>query len=151
MKKILSKIAFLSVSFMVTGCMTIKTVNLEPYKRIITVQDKGKEEIYILANCWLVETFVSAEAVVEFQDKEAGKIIGKCNLTTGSAIQGFFKTTSSATIKVVISIDCRDEGARISLIPPENLNTELVESLKIKWLSLADDFEKYLNRETTQW
>ncbi|MDR1594292.1 MAG: DUF4468 domain-containing protein [Prevotellaceae bacterium] len=142
---------------LLSGCSTIKFVNLEPYKRIITVQDKNKDEIYILSNCWLVESFVSAESVIEFQDKEAGKIIGKCLLSPVMSLADptsrLFGTGAAKdyTFKCVISVDAKDGAARITFIVNERLSRADSENLRLRWMSLADELEMYLNKETIKW
>jgi hypothetical protein len=147
MKKILNrKNAILaSIIILLSGCSTVKYsfVDVEPYKRIITVQDKSKTELYILANCWLVEAFVSAEAVIQFQDREAGKIIGKCTLTppTVSKTPGqllFSPPVKTYTIRCVISVDCKDNAVKITFKSSDSLNKTDADNLKIKWISLAD-------------
>src|SRR5574344_2909153 len=63
-----------------SGCATMMgakaTPEMRTYKRIIEIPGQTKDQIYIRANSWFVETFNSAESGIEFQDKEAGKIMG---------------------------------------------------------------------------
>jgi hypothetical protein len=47
------------------------------FEKVIDVPGFSKSDLYVKANAWFVETFNSAESVIEFQDKEAGKIMGK--------------------------------------------------------------------------
>jgi hypothetical protein len=138
------------IIILITGCSTIKVVNVEPYKRIITVHGKSKAELYILSNCWLVETFVSAESVIEFQDKETGKIIGKCILMPTST-ETAFKLSKPIGLRCVISIDIKDNAARITFTPQDGQTKSEAEDLRLKWISLADKLEKYLTKETLEW
>jgi hypothetical protein len=148
----LKNVILLLMTVLFAGCTTIKLVSVEQYKRVITVQEKGRDELYILANCWLVETFVSAEDVIEFQDKDAGKIIGKCVLPATQTTPTLFSTSKMVkNIKCIISIDAKDNAVRIKFVPPDNLTESEAMDLKIKWRSLADEFETYLNKETLEW
>lgn len=67
--------------FILNGCATMMGAKAAPemrtFEKVIEISDKSKDQIYIKANGWFVETFNSAESVIEFQDKEAGKIMGK--------------------------------------------------------------------------
>lgn len=47
------------------------------YTEIIQVQDISKDELYNRAHTWFVNAFKSAKDVIQMQDKESGKIMGK--------------------------------------------------------------------------
>ena len=51
------------------------------YSEVIEVQNISKDELYLRANTWLSRAFKSAKAVIDLQDKEAGKIIAKGNIS----------------------------------------------------------------------
>jgi hypothetical protein len=51
------------------------------YSEVIEVPSVTKDELYIRANTWLSRAFKSAKAVIDVQDKEAGKIIAKGNIS----------------------------------------------------------------------
>lgn len=49
-----------------------------PFKFTLIDSVKGtKDELYVKAHSWMAKTFNSANAVIQMQDKEAGKLIGK--------------------------------------------------------------------------
>ncbi|MDR1169900.1 MAG: DUF4468 domain-containing protein [Prevotellaceae bacterium] len=148
----LKNVIIVLTTVLLAGCTTIKLVRGEQYKKIIAVQGKDMDELYILSSCWLVETFVSTEGVIEFQDREAGKVIGKCMLSTAQTNPVFFKTNKvTKSIKCIISIDVKDNAVRITFIPPDSLTETEAIDLKIKWRSIADEFETYLNRTAVGW
>jgi len=47
------------------------------YEGVVKVDGVSATDLYIRANEWFAKTFNSANAVIQMQDKEAGKIIGK--------------------------------------------------------------------------
>lgn len=51
------------------------------YSEVIEVPNVTKDELFLRANTWLSRAFKSAKAVIDFQDKEAGKIIAKGNVS----------------------------------------------------------------------
>ena len=47
------------------------------YEDVVKVEGVSASDLYVRANEWFAKTFNSANAVIQMQDKEAGKIIGK--------------------------------------------------------------------------
>ena len=47
------------------------------YEDVVKVDGVSASDLYVRANEWFVKTFNSANSVIQMQDKEAGKIIGK--------------------------------------------------------------------------
>lgn len=47
------------------------------YTGVVEVPGATKEEIYLRAHSWFVSYYKNADAVIQLQDKEAGRIIGK--------------------------------------------------------------------------
>ena len=80
MKKLIC--ASLLVVLMVSiGCGLMSGVKADETLRTMDVifdyPNKTNDQLYILANTWFVEYFNSDESIIEFQDKENGKIAGK--------------------------------------------------------------------------
>jgi len=55
------------------------------YSGIINIDSVNSKELYGRANEWFVNIFKSAKDVIQLNDKEAGKIIGKGNFNAGIA------------------------------------------------------------------
>lgn len=51
------------------------------YSEIVTVDSMNKESLYSNAKVFLANAFKSSKDVIQYEDKEAGKIIGKGNLS----------------------------------------------------------------------
>lgn len=65
---------------LLVGCATYRPgPPAGPYQKVIDV-DGTKTELYVKAMDWMTKTFVSAKAVIQFQDKEAGIIVGKARV-----------------------------------------------------------------------
>ena len=93
---------------MMSSCSAPKEILPDNYEKIIEVQEVSKEKLYIKANAWFVETFNSSESVIEFQDKDEGKIIGKYASQTANS--GDFYGQRYRTI---ISVDIQNNKLRI--------------------------------------
>jgi hypothetical protein len=125
------------------------------YEQVIDVPNLSKTEIYIKANAWFVETFNSAESVIEFQDKESGKIMGKYVFQYDEGVYHY-------VVRQTISIDTRDNKARIVINDPYFIITSAVgqtypnaqyqvlktqkgiDKARIRWEKLTSELTKYL-------
>lgn len=47
------------------------------YSEVINLEGKSKDDLYLYANSWFVDAFVSAKNVIQYSDKKEGVIIGK--------------------------------------------------------------------------
>ena len=162
-RKMLFKISF---SLLIVTCLcSCVTLNLKPItqtklERVIEVPNVSKNDLYIKVNEWFVKNFTSAESVIQFQDKEEGKIIGKyvAELTSCEATHYYFKSTQ------IISVDIRGSRLRLNITDPciasgmQNgyerwplgpcINTATEESqlaMSENWKRLARSLEKYVN------
>lgn len=84
---------------------------LRSYESIMEFPLTSKDELFVKANSWFVEQFVSAESVIEYSDKDAGKIMGKyvCSFKDGIY---YFQARST------ISIDVKDSKVRLIISDP---------------------------------
>jgi len=130
-------------------------------ENIINLDGKSKDDIYISANGWFVDNFNSAESVIQFQDKEAGKIMGKY-------IFELQESTYFFRIKSTISIDIKDNKARVKIYDPmvavvgdalngiypeapsykSEITVPVMAKAKIRWSELLADLEKNLNKKS---
>tara|TARA_B100000401_G_scaffold396766_1_gene306477 strand:+ start:220 stop:768 length:549 start_codon:yes stop_codon:yes gene_type:complete len=74
------------------------------FENIIKVDDVSKSDLYLRANEWFAKTFNSANSVIQMQDKEAGKIIGKGNITA----YGHYKNFESGIWKFTVSFTAKE-------------------------------------------
>lgn len=106
--------------------------DLTTHELIFDFPGSDKATLYHRANSWLAETFVSAETVIDYQDKEAGRIIGKF---TSRARQG----NNVGDTRQTVAIDVKDEMARIRFSNPQFRPT--YNSLAAGFGILAGDYD----------
>jgi hypothetical protein len=130
------------------------------YEQIIDVSKLSKSEIYIKANAWFVETFNSAESVIEFQDKESGKIMGKYVFQYNEGLYNY-------VVRQTISIDTRDSKVRIVISDPyfkitsgmgqhysnaqyQPLKTQTgIKKARVRWEELSNELAEYLRSDNS--
>uniref|UniRef100_UPI003216C0D2 DUF4468 domain-containing protein n=1 Tax=uncultured Draconibacterium sp. TaxID=1573823 RepID=UPI003216C0D2 len=143
------------LSLLIFGCTVQKIIPSEEstIEKIIEIPDRSKNELYISANSWFVETFRSAESVIQFQDKEAGKIMGKY-------VYFAQKGLSSIDIQQTISIDIKDNRVRVNINDPRyRLNgiafidympvndRKTLDQVHVEWNKLIESLTSYLDKE----
>lgn len=163
----MKRIAFLLI-ILISGCASLYqgTPLKDPVvvlEKVIETPDKDKGELYISVNSWFVSTFVSAESVIEYQDKEAGKVMGKytTSFTDGSYIYNMRST---------IAVDVKDNKAKIKLSEPmvkiignkygyatsaTDYAPVSTEELKVQtmivWNRLVREFETKIQEKSEDW
>src|SRR5690625_5187989 len=110
MKKLITLIfTVVLISPFLSSCGTMMGAKVDESERsideIVEAPGMKKDALYIRANGWFVETFNSPESVIEFQDKEAGKIMGKYVYTYSEGVYTY-------AVRQTISIDIREGRLR---------------------------------------
>lgn len=107
---------------------------------IIDSIHEGKDQLYIKAKSWLAKVFVSAKSVIQMDDKEAGKIIGKGMISYDDGAEYY---TTHFAISYTLTINVKDNKYR--LILSDFINGGYTEGLgKIGGCGLMLDDEKFL-------
>ena len=120
------------------------------------------DAIYVKVNSWMVDTFKSADSVIQFSDKEAAIIKGKYISPKIQGSGGYIYDIEST-----ITIEAREGRYRISkdnpivyyigtLFQPAprqkyNLSAELAEKLKVEWANLAQSLENSFSAPSSDW
>jgi hypothetical protein len=161
------KIVFLVLATsMMWGCRTTQVIISEDSKkmeRIIDVPNLSKDALYIKVNSWFVENFNSAESVIEFQDKEAGKIIGKYEHSYTYHLNLWYA-------RQTVSVDIKDNRIRFIISDPYHtidgnpyayvkywnyvpVNDEkTIKILRPKWEKLATSLQNYVQtKDNDNW
>lgn len=95
------------------GCATV-TVKSIPFEKVVKVENSNKDQLYVRANNWLVDTFKDRKSVVQFTDKESGTISGRYLLADIPDERGSrLENDIYATIKIRV----KDGAARIIVTP----------------------------------
>lgn len=163
MKKLIA-LTFTAVLILpfLSSCGTMMGAKADESERsideIIEAPGMKKDDLYIRTNGWFVETFNSPESVIEFQDKEAGRIMGKYVYTYSEGVY-------THAVRQTISIDIREERLRISIREPyfkttsgmgqvyHNAQYRLLDTKKgivkarDEWNALIDSLVQYLNTD----
>lgn len=81
------------------------------YSEVIKIDSANSQELYVLANAWFAHSFVSAQNVIQLDDKEAGKIIGKGYFeVSDNVINPTMMTVHiSGTVSFTIEVQTKDE------------------------------------------
>ena len=79
----------------------------------IDCDGKNKEQLYIILNFWVSNTFNDANSVIQLNDKESGVIICQGYLSEIAANSGFFNKYV-ISIKPVFKIDIKDNKIRVT-------------------------------------
>lgn len=78
---------------------------------VIEVAGKSKDQLFVETNTWMAHTFNQAKSVIDYSDKEAGRIVGKY-------VFDFMEGIYSYSGKTTVRIDIKDEKVRIEFSDP---------------------------------
>ena len=119
----MKKIVLLALAAVLAGCATMTTIyktDLIPEKarvvEIIDCPNISKDRLFVLANSWAVDTFVSAESVIQFSDKEGGIIKGKYTISFSEG--GFGIGLYVYDVRSTLTIEVKEGAARIIIADP---------------------------------
>jgi hypothetical protein len=80
------------------------------YEGVVKVEGASASGLYVQANEWFAKSFRSANSVIQMQDKEEGKIIGK------GSIEAYFKEWATVGVwNFTLSFECREGRYRYVL------------------------------------
>lgn len=105
-KKILLAAA---ISISVSGCVSTETYKPVELTNFIEVQDMDQKVLFNKTRQWFSEYFVSGESVIDYEDKEAGTIIGNGIADVGSEAFGIIQHGIHFTLRV----DTKDGKLRV--------------------------------------
>ena len=156
-------ICFSGIFLIVSACATTPKIPLDDsYERIFEIQNSSKDKLYTEVNAWFVETFKSAESIIEFQDKEEGRVMGKYVFKARN-VNSYYRT--------IISVDIKENRVRIKFYDPNILvdpigsaprykpissygtgtrNTFIRNHLSTEWYLLAESLKLKL-AESDEW
>jgi len=112
MKRFINYIILISISLFVfygcAGSMTAVT-NDTKLNRVVEVENMSKDEIFVKSMEWFSRTFKESKSVIDYQDKEAGKIIGN------GAVVHYFNMIVNGQVKFSVKIEAKENRSRITL------------------------------------
>lgn len=115
----MKKIIFTGVliGLLLTGCATVPPTPQEPVKleNVYTIENLSQDRIYDGTRQWFATAFKSANAVIQYEDKKAGTIIGKATTKymcagLGECLMG----TTNDVLEFTIRVDTKDGRLRVA-------------------------------------
>lgn len=114
MKKII--FAGVLIGSLLTGCATVPPTPQEPVKleNVYTIEKISKDQLYDGVRQWFAIAFKSSKAVIEYEDKAVGTIIGKANTKyTCAGIGECFMGTTNDVLEFTMRVDTKDGRVRV--------------------------------------
>ena len=112
MKRLINYIILISISlFAFYGCagsMTPLSDEAE-LQKVIEVNNVSQDEIFIKSMEWFSRTFKESKSVIDYEDKEAGKIIGN------GAVSHTYAMIVGGYVLFSVKIEAKDNRSRITL------------------------------------
>lgn len=84
------------------------------YSEIIKVDSVNSQELYLRAKVWFVHSFVSAKNVIQLDEKESGRIIGKgiFDVSDNNNHNSIIYVPITGTVDFTVEIQIKDEKYR---------------------------------------
>ena len=140
-----------------SSCAVVSTmVTLPKVAETISVPG-SKEELYVKANLWMVRTFKDPKSVIQFQDKGAGKIVGKYlmnSINWGGGMGQYANTVYARDVFTLITISVKDNATKIDIEPMgkweydstgSNLLSYSPEKAQSDIKKLIEDYKKFVS------
>jgi len=149
-------IAF-GIGLLLISCATLPPIPEEQANYSKTYETTlSKAEVYNKSLEWIAKTFRSAKAVIEFQDKDQGKIIGN-----GSVDCPIGPVQTLVSIGFTLTIEAKEgkyrmvfENIRMVFGPGDTYPLRRdydVKNVHLKLQSLCDAFQNYLTIKAENW
>ena len=142
---------------LIMGCAgTLTTAEKDfEYQQVYEVSG-GKDTLFSKSLQWLAQTYTDSKEVIEYEDKEAGKIIGR------GATQVMYNPLGISpimlNIRYSIKIDLKDNKARITFTniynpqsPAAPIFVDTRDRLIPKFEMLTEDYHKFLTSDDDNW
>lgn len=122
MKKILMT-GILGIVLSLSGCIAVpdaKTITENAYKsysEVVDLQGQSQDVIFESSKIWIAKKFVSANNVIQYADKNSGRIIGKGNfsLNCPADVKGMTCIAYTSTkAEFTLEIEVKDDRARLT-------------------------------------
>ncbi|MEA3312107.1 MAG: DUF4468 domain-containing protein [candidate division WOR-3 bacterium] len=169
----------IGVVFAMSACATTAPIKLPPEQRIIQdvieIEGKSQDELYVSCMKWMAKAFKESKEVIQYQDKEAGTIIGKGYtiatdpllirnaklMSLGATVLGE-KIGATPYLRFTITLEAKDGKVRItfdqigfttslSIDPIEIDNVEWFNAAKSDFESVVKDLEAFLEQPEEEW
>ena len=165
---IYSLISF-SLVFLLTSCLSVPSIHgdkADPADRSMQVtgdvEGKAAPDLYAAAGVWFADAFNSAEAVIEYQDKDAGVIAGTFNFS-------YMESVYELLVRSDIKVEVKDSRYRVTFNNPRYIvahisgtnaapseeriadTAVMVAKARDKWRMLAESLDKAVRGDGGSW
>lgn len=150
-------ISFTLLLFISCGTSQKSLVHINPIIKSFEING-DKNDLYVRANNWMVETFKSAKSVIQFTDKESGTVSGRYLFKESMQVQGFVNTPYD--IYAIIKLQVKDNAARITVSPEDFVEIKGLTYQQYRFTrenavdmgnKLTQSFETYMKTNTEDW
>lgn len=164
------KIHFLPIAIallaLLSGCNTTSSLTSADtsYTSIIEVPGKSKSELFTATNVWFADNFVSSKSVIQYSDKEAGKVVGKYHSQVAVGL-AYHETNQT------VQVDVKDGKVRLTFRNPQDYysgsvlggNTygsmsmspttvpAVMDAMRKSWMELEQSLRAHLTSTSSQW
>lgn len=111
----MNRLIILTCIFALTACapkrkLIVKEDYPNPFEfELIDTLTGNKDEIYVKAHEWISKTYGSAKTVIDMQDKQAGKLVGKALTTVTISSQSIYgRLAHEDEVTYIMTIDVKD-------------------------------------------
>lgn len=109
----MKKLIILTVMLGLAACAPMPVKENAPVESVINMPGFSKDQIYAGTKSWIAENFRSAKAVIQDDDKDAGRIIGNGNIKYPCS--GFScMTKSDWKLDFTMRVDIKDQKMRVT-------------------------------------
>ncbi len=117
--------------------MSIATAQPPKFQEVVEVPNASADALYARAKEWFAETFVSAQHVIQLDDAQNYKLIGKGN--TGEYLTNIYMMLKYCygQSKFTVKVECKDGRYRYSIYDIEE-----------KWKTAGDSWSGYQSFQT---
>lgn len=146
------------------GTMPISDAD-RTFDRVVEIKGNSKDKIYESTKMWIAENFRSAKAVLEYEDKDSGVIIGNSSMKYPcSGLECLAK--SDWTVSFTMRVDIKDDKFRLAFTnletswPPSydslgahpghrgKMSTQgQLDDVKPVLLAMGDEIATYISKE----
>ena len=157
----------MAICLMMVSCASLVPVTSpeDSFEQVLEFPGLSKDDLYLCANTWFVMTFTDAESVIQFSDKEGGRIAARCNVITDQWFYDGLEFGNRIKFSQVVLVNIKDGRLRLEITllsfdPPHTALTYYERKFKIQgnvidprlmWEDLANSLYTYVNSENQAW
>lgn len=164
----MNKFILLTVAIILAGCAGAMPVKFEDmtYQKVIELQGKTKDQIFEKSKQWIASTFKSAKAVIEYENKQEGTIIGNGSMDRPISS---INIQSGSLITYNMREDIKDNKVRLTfekftaIVPPNynniystpggiyDIRQADLDGMRGNFDAMSENLKQYILSNNNQW